>query len=108
MTSRAILLAGAAGAALFAVPFDATRLEVTGSPSPVVQNVYWNPTEGAAQMSFSTTGVFAYLRGGPEVATYPIVLVDRRGQIRGYYDCYEMDELERLRADIRTVLKEKV
>jgi len=64
---------------LFAVPFDATRLEVTGSPSPVVQNVYWNPTEGAAQMSFSTTGVFAYLRGGPEVATYPIVLVDRRG-----------------------------
>jgi serine/threonine protein kinase/Tol biopolymer transport system component len=66
-------------AALFAVPFDATRLEVTGSPSPVVQNVYWNPTEGAAQMSFSTTGVFAYLRGGPEVATYPIVLVDRRG-----------------------------
>jgi serine/threonine-protein kinase len=66
-------------AALFAVPFDATRLEVTGSPSPVVQNLYWNPTEGAAQMSFSTTGVFAYLRGGPEVATYPIVLVDRRG-----------------------------
>jgi serine/threonine-protein kinase len=66
-------------AALFAVPFDGTRLEVTGSPSPVVQNVYWNPTEGAAQMSFSTTGVFAYLRGGPEVATYPIVLVDRRG-----------------------------
>jgi Tol biopolymer transport system component len=66
-------------AALFAVPFDLSRLEVTGSPAPVVQNVFWNPTEGAAQYTFSSTGVLSYLRGGPEVATYPIVSVDRRG-----------------------------
>lgn len=66
-------------AALFAVPFDLSRLEVTGSPAPVVQDVFWNPTEGAAQFTFSSTGVLTYLRGGPEVAKYPIVTVDRKG-----------------------------
>ncbi len=66
-------------AALFAVPFDLARLEVTGSPAPVVQNVFWNPTEGAAQFTVSSTGVLTYLRGGPEVARYTIVSVDRRG-----------------------------
>ena len=66
-------------AALFAVPFDLSRLEVTGSPAPVVQDVFWNPTEGAAQLTFSSTGVLTYLRGGPEVAKYPIVVVDRKG-----------------------------
>jgi Tol biopolymer transport system component len=66
-------------AALFAVPFNLSRLEVTGSPAPVVQDVFWNPTEGAAQYTFSSTGVLTYLRGGPEVAKYTIVSVDRRG-----------------------------
>ena len=66
-------------AALFAVPFDLSRLEITGSPAPVVQDVFWNPTEGAAQLTFSSTGVLTYLRGGPEVARYPIVAVDRKG-----------------------------
>jgi serine/threonine-protein kinase len=66
-------------AALFAVPFDLGRLEVTGSPAPVVQDVFWNPTEGAAQFTFSSTGVLTYLRGGPEVAKYTIATVDRRG-----------------------------
>ena len=66
-------------AALFAVPFDLSRLEVTGSPAPVVQDVFWNPTEGAAQFTFSSTGVLTYLRGGPEVAKYTIASVDRRG-----------------------------
>ena len=50
-------------ATLFAVPFDLARLEVTGSPAPVVQNVFWNSTEGAAQYSVSSAGVLTYLRG---------------------------------------------
>ncbi len=66
-------------ATLFAVPFDLARLEVTGSPAPVVQNVFWNSTEGAAQYSVSSAGVLTYLRGGPEVAKYPVVSVDRKG-----------------------------
>ena len=66
-------------AALFAVPFDVARLEVTGSPAPVVQDVFWNPTEGAAHYTFSSTGVLTYLRGGPEEAKYGIASVDRRG-----------------------------
>ena len=45
----------------------------------MVQDVFWNPTEGAAQFTFSSTGVLTYLRGGPEVAKYTIASVDRRG-----------------------------
>ena len=69
----------ASKAAIFAVPFDLGSLTVTGSPAPVVQNVYWNPTEGAAQFSVSEAGVLTYLRGGPEVAKYGVVSVDRKG-----------------------------
>ena len=67
-------------ATLFAVPFDLARLEITGSPAPIVQNVFWNSTEGAAQYSVSPAGVLTYLRGGPEVAKYPVVSVDRQGR----------------------------
>ena len=69
----------ASKAAIFAVPFDLGSLTVTGSPAPVVQNVFWNPTEGAAQFSVSESGVLTYLRGGPEVAKYGVVSVDRKG-----------------------------
>jgi serine/threonine-protein kinase len=65
--------------ALFAVPFDLKKLQVAGSPAPVAQNVFWNSTEGAAQVSFSATGVLTYLHGGPEAPKYPVVWVDRQG-----------------------------
>jgi Tol biopolymer transport system component len=66
-------------ATLFAVPLDLSRLEVTGSPAPLVQDMFWNPTEGAAQFTFASTGVLVYLRGGPDEAKYGIASVDRRG-----------------------------
>jgi serine/threonine-protein kinase len=69
----------ASKAAIFAVPFDLSGLKVTGSPAPVVQNVFWNSTEGAAQFSVSQGGVLTYLRGGPEVEKYTVVSVDRKG-----------------------------
>jgi len=65
---------------LFAVPFDPDRLEITGSPAPVLQGITSSEAEGAAQLTFSATGVMAYVRGGPVVPHYPIVWVDREGR----------------------------
>jgi serine/threonine-protein kinase len=65
---------------LFAAPFDAGRLEVTGNPAPVVQNITTADAEGSAQYSFSSAGLLAYVRGGPLVPRYPIAWVDRDGR----------------------------
>jgi len=65
---------------LFAVPFDADRLEITGNPAPVVQNVTTSDDEGTAQFAFSSTGVMAYVRGGPLIPSYPIAWVERDGR----------------------------
>ncbi|MEO7652518.1 MAG: hypothetical protein ABIZ80_18800 [Bryobacteraceae bacterium] len=47
---------------LYAVALDLKRLEVLGSPVPVVTNVAYNPILGFGQYDFSKTGIFAYLR----------------------------------------------
>jgi Tol biopolymer transport system component len=65
---------------MFAVPFDTKTFKVSGTPAPVVQNVTSSPAEGAAQMAFTPTGLMGYIRGGPLVAQYPIVWVDRDGR----------------------------
>ena len=53
---------------LFAVPFDLTRLEVTGLPAPVLEGVVASPGVGgsqfSAQYSFSETGHLLYVKGG--------------------------------------------
>ena len=75
-------------ARLLAVPFDLTSLEVTGPEVPVLEgisrSIYTTNTNretGAAQFSFSATGVLAYAQGSvyPEAKETP-VWVDRRGR----------------------------
>ncbi len=72
---------------LLAVPFDLDRLEVTGPEVPVLEGINHsihtpnsNLETGAAQFSFSTTGMLAYVPGSvfPEVKFTP-VWVDRKG-----------------------------
>jgi hypothetical protein len=41
---------------LFAVPFDVDRLEVHGTPAPVLDQVGYNAVQGSAQLDFSQTG----------------------------------------------------
>ena len=48
---------------LFAVPFDVDRLEVHGTPSPVLEQVGYNATYGWAQFDFSQTGTLIYRSG---------------------------------------------
>ncbi len=64
---------------LMAVPFDAQRLAVTGSPVPVLEGVLESPASGVAQYSFSNTGSLVYLSGGLQGTQRRLVWVDRKG-----------------------------
>ena len=74
---------------LFAVPFDADRLEVRGAPvavlAPVAQAleaIHAFDVTGAGQFAFSTRGALAWLRGLAVVAPErSLVTVDRRGLV---------------------------
>jgi len=45
---------------LFAAPFDLEKLETSGSPIPVLQQVSYSPQYGSAKLSFSRTGTLVY------------------------------------------------
>ena len=63
---------------LLAVPFDPSRLEVTGAAVPLVEGVMQS-ARGAAQVSFSSVGSLVYLPGGIGEAERTLVWVDRKG-----------------------------
>ena len=52
------------GGTLFAVPFDLDRLDVRGTPRPVLAEVAYDTALGAAQLDFSRTGTLVYRSGG--------------------------------------------
>jgi eukaryotic-like serine/threonine-protein kinase len=72
------------GGTLFAVPFDAKRLEVTGGPMPVVEGVRRAQGTGIAQYGFSTTGSLIYVPGpvSSPVRQLDLALVDGRGDVQ--------------------------
>ena len=76
----------ALGGTLFAVPFDVTRLEVTGGPVPVVEGVRRAPgtATGAAQYSVSATGALVFIPGPVSGGTsqLDLVLSDRDGAMQ--------------------------
>jgi serine/threonine-protein kinase len=65
---------------LFAVPFDAGRLETTGSEMPVLEGLETNPAEGSAQFGVSDNGLLAYLDDVADISPFTIVSVDRQGR----------------------------
>ena len=72
----------ARGDVLFAVPFDAERLEVTGMAVPVAQGVLRaNPSmSGAAHFAVSPAGVLALVEASPRL--YELARIDRIGVAR--------------------------
>jgi eukaryotic-like serine/threonine-protein kinase len=66
---------------LFAVPFDLNRLEVTGSPAPLVEGMRADPGDGAAHFSFSQTGNLAYVPGRSVAQNLSIFWMDRLGKL---------------------------
>jgi serine/threonine-protein kinase len=68
----------ARGGTLFAAPFDAKRLEVTGAAFPVAEGVFQN-TNGAAGYAVSGNGTLLYSGGGMLLPERSLVWVDRTG-----------------------------
>ena len=74
----------ALGGTLFAVVFDAQRLEVKGGPVPIVEGVRrsaGSAATGAAHYSVSSTGSLIYVSGpaGASSAQLDLALADRKG-----------------------------
>src|SRR5437867_2477303 len=99
---------------LLALPFDASRLELTGSGVPVADGLVVGPG-GGARMGMSRDGAFADVSG--PVALRELVMVDRAGRARvlpagpqaciaprlspdGRQIAVEVDELDLVNSDV--------
>ena len=65
---------------LFAVPFDVDRLEVHGTPTPVLDQVGYNATNGSAKLDFSQIGTLVYRSGGGGGGLVTVQWVDAAGK----------------------------
>jgi len=65
---------------LFAIPFDAGRLEVNGTPAPVLDQINYSPIQGSAQLDFSETGRAIYRSGEAEGTLLTIAWLDGAGK----------------------------
>jgi serine/threonine-protein kinase len=64
---------------LMAVPFNSKRLELTGSPAPVLEGVR-ESTMGAAQYGLSASGTLVYVPGTLQGFASRLAWVDRQGK----------------------------
>jgi Tol biopolymer transport system component len=67
---------------LLAAPFDLGRLEVTGPPFPILENVMRDERSGAAQFSIAGSGSLVYVAGGAVAGVSTLAWVDRKGTIQ--------------------------
>jgi Tol biopolymer transport system component len=67
---------------LFAVPFDEDRLEVHGTPAPVLDQVSYETTSGSAQLDFSQTGTLIYRTGGVDGGLLTVGWLDGAGKVQ--------------------------
>jgi serine/threonine-protein kinase len=67
---------------LFAVPFDADRLEVHGTPAPVLDQIGYNAQLGSAQLDFSQTGTLIYRSGGAGGGLLTVAWLDGAGKVQ--------------------------
>jgi serine/threonine-protein kinase len=65
---------------MFRVPFDLTRLSVTGSPVPIAERVTIDSGNGSASFAVTNEGTLVYAEGPPVVEPNSVVLrLDRQG-----------------------------
>jgi len=69
----------ARGGSLYAVPFDANRMDPPGPPIKVVDGVFMSTNSGSAHFDVSRTGDLAYAVGKAEGGQRTLVWVDRQG-----------------------------
>jgi Tol biopolymer transport system component/predicted Ser/Thr protein kinase len=69
---------------LFGVPFDAARLELRGTPTPILEDVAGNANLGGGQFDFSAglsvPGTFVYLAGKGASQNWPVVWLESSGK----------------------------
>lgn len=70
------------GGALFAVPFNESRMEITGEAVQLPQHVSDDPTSGATYVAVAGDGAMAYLRGGSGTSARLVAITDRKGESR--------------------------
>lgn len=64
---------------LLGVPFDLDRLEVRGTPAPLLEDVAGDTVTAGGQFDVSRNGTFVYL-GGKSSGTWPLVWLDSTGR----------------------------
>ena len=65
--------------ALLAVPFDETKMEVTGPTEPVLEGVQYTPSS-YAQFAIAANGMLAYIPGTAKDLNNTLVTIDRGGR----------------------------
>jgi Tol biopolymer transport system component/predicted Ser/Thr protein kinase len=68
--------------ALFAVGFDLDRLEVRGTPVPVLEDVAANANVGGGQYDVARNGTLVYLSGKSSSAHWPVAWLDSTGKMQ--------------------------
>jgi len=96
------------GSVLLAVPFDLAKLEVTGSPVPVVDGVLTNPVNGTAEFAVSRTGTIAYVARPATPVSSALVWVDRNGREERIGEIQSTVERPRLSPDGQRVAVENL
>ena len=66
---------------LFAAPMDVGRLELTGPPAAVLEDVSFNPGTGVAGFAFSQSGIFAYAATSPDDLRRPVGVLEQNGKV---------------------------
>ena len=67
---------------LFAVPFEPERLEVRGTPMPVLEGVAYSAAWGSAEIDFSQTGTLVYRSGKSGGGLVTVQWLDDAGNTR--------------------------
>jgi serine/threonine-protein kinase len=70
------------GGAIFAAPFDATSLKLTGPPTPVVEDVFTLQTDGSVAFDVSSRGDLVYIKASEFDERSRVVWVARDGTSR--------------------------
>jgi Tol biopolymer transport system component/predicted Ser/Thr protein kinase len=65
---------------LFAVGFDLDRLEVRGTPAPLLEDVAGKPITGGGQYDVARNGTLVYLSGKSPNISWPVAWMDSTGK----------------------------
>jgi len=67
---------------LYGVRFDLARLEIQGTPTPLLPDVAGNVATGGGQFDFSAGGTFVYAAGSRSAQSWTIALLDSTGKLQ--------------------------